>query len=1175
MGFNINGGSFYPPLSMASRVQGQVTLSVRPQAQFLFTRAQVGQVGLTSASYSANEGTLLTFTVARSSGASGSIAVDYAFAGLTDGQPTAPSGTVTWNDGDSAPKGVTVQMGVVAATRNGTLTLSNPRSLSGGAAPTITGTNPASVQVVNVISAPASDVTTFSVVGSGSQFISIGSYFKAGDVPSGLVPVLTDNSNNVLTGFQSQVRTSHPDGSVRHAVMHAQVAGGQSYKIRTGAPATGTTKTVAAFLAAVSGSLARVLITGGATGTCDLRDLLSSPTNRAVMTSDATANLRTIEAGPNVLALRVAQNVGTHLRVNFEVRWYGGTVYWVDVWVVNGYANLAGQGAASYTGQVEINGALQPAEDFSTTTHKNHTCWHASQRLEQEGFWSGQAGDLYPQLNTRYLQATKAVPNYRRVQLPSTVFKNALPRTCAPMDNCEIPDAIDATGPGGHIGLCTQWDANYLKSDGDVRCYRNLMANTNGSGAYSVWLLSSVTGEFMTEVEFPNASWNEQVGYGAGCFTGLSPFPESQYSSHLPSIGFLAYGITGNQFHLDAMNAWVTLENMWTSRSNNFTYQTKNYRKHYEPSLRGQGWQYRSNAQAAYANPDTHFHKAYFNKWVEAVAVTFDIPFYGPGGSRRVAIGGAYCAEGNLDYRLFFHLFWQASLAYACLDLGFSVLLPVAQYASILVAGMFGNTGEFPFELAPRQSLKLGATDNTAGPSTDTFYASFTEVRTQNAIPAGESGTLAMATIASNAESGPDHTGSRNETIRQNADPTGYFANFLGALSYLHRLDVPGGFECYMRGTFSTVQPDFTNVGQFDIGMREVDLPAYIRNAAPLTWTQIPSTLMSSATPANYPGDPSARVYAWGGMALRHIGSEIRFVAAGGHGDSSANDVTRLRLLSENPGWVTERTPTLPATPTGGSHFGDGRPNSRHIYYDQQYHNGRDLHIMHGATFVATNANAFDTVDAYSPALGDYLPAGTFPTSAGAAGVGAKAMNPASGCIYYVSGGGSMRFGRWSINAGTAILATPGGFGEQYKAAAIDPIRGVLLHSRDAANNGWRSYSIDTGVSTARSPETSPGLTATQQSQLTQNGGGHEWDLRGERYLYYPSGQDVLAIDPSTFLATPLGLAGTPPPASTPNGLFSRFRYSPELDICAVVSNYGNNVYFFKFAATQRPIPRG
>lgn len=1047
-------------------------------------------------------------------------------------------------------------------------------NLIAGANYSIGAQSTASITINDRVVAPGSDVTTLAIEGAGTQQVSFGHVFRRGDVPGGQVPVLTDSGNTVVPGYQVQVRTFHADGSARHAVMHGTVIGGQTYKVRASTVESGTNKTVADFLAAVPGSIARVLVTGTISGVCDLRDLLSNATNRAVTTHNATNNLRIIEQGPHVLNVLVSQNVGTHLRVTFEVRWYGGSVYWVDAYAINGYATLNGMGAASYTGQLEVNGTLVTAPQvFTNTPHYNHSAWHPGAGLAGNsgtGFWSGVPGTLYVRHNTQYIQDSGAVPNYRRTQLPGAAHLNGLPQTCAAMDNCQMRDNLDDGGAGEELALLPRWCAVYIKSGGDIRAFRNMLANDNGGAAYPVFFLNHNNGELMTENEFPNASYNQGTGFGLGMFGGQSPFGVSAVVSHHPSVGYVSYLVTGMQFYLDLMNAWTCEANIWNSTNRNLTLQGRTIRRYYESSNRAAAWQIRSNGHCAYINPDNGFLKPQFVAWIKGVATLYDVPHYGPGGTWRKTIGALYESDaGAVNYSLFFHMFYAQSTAWVALDLGFEEYLPVAQYAGILMAGLFGSTGEYPFENAPRDRLKLGTTDQTASAEAAVYYQTFAEVRSANNVPAAESGTLAMAAVMDSID--PDHTGLRNECRRIRVVDS-YFANFLPALSYLHRLGIDGGFECWLRTTLCTAQPDFSSLGsQWDIGPREVSLPAYIRNAAPLTWTSIPNTRMSSATPANYPGDPSARVQAWGGMCVKILGSEIRFCASGGHTDSSGNDVTLLRLNTETPAWSTERNPDTPSN-LNQPYFANGKPNSRHVYHDQQFHNGLNQVIMHGATFVATNANTFDVVSAYSPALRDYLPSSTYANSAGAAGVGTKAVNPASGCIYYVSGGSGMRFGRWSPVNGTTIITTPGGFGELYRASAVNPINGVLLHTRDAANQGWRSYSIDTGASTARSPEASPGLNSAQQSTLAASAGSLEWDMRGKRYLFYTSGQDVFAVDKDTYIASPLGITGTPPPASTPNGLFSRARYVPELDIYVVVSNYGNNAYFFKFAPTQRPM---
>jgi hypothetical protein len=1054
-------------------------------------------------------------------------------------------------------------------------------NLAAGGNYSIGGQSTASITINDLVAVPGSDVTTLAIEGTGTQQVSFGHVFRRGDVPGGQVPVLTDSGNTPVPGYQVQTRTFHADGSVRHAVMHGTVIGGQTYKVRAGTVASGTNKTVAGFLAAVPGSIARVLVTGNTSGICDLRDLLSNPANRAVMTHNATNNLRIIEQGPNVLNVLVSQNVGTHLRVTFEVRWYGGSVYWVDAYAINGYATLNGMGAANYTGQLEVNGSLVTSpQPFTTTPHYNHSAWHPGAELAGNagtGFWSGAPGTLYVRPNTQYIQDSGAVPNYRRTQLPGAAHLNNIPQTCAAMDNCQMRDNLDDGGAGEELALLPRWCAVYIKSGGDIRAFRNMLANDNGGAAYPVFFVNHTNGELMTENEFPNASYNQETGFGSGMFSGQSPFGVSAVVSHHPSVGYVSYLVTGMQFYLDLMNAWTCEANLWNSTNRNLTFQGRTIRRYYEFANRGAAWQIRSNGHCAYINPDNSFLKPQFVAWIKGVATLYDVPHYGPGGTWRKTIGALYEGDaGAVNYSLFFHLFYAQATAWVALDLGFTEYLPVAQYAGILVAGLFGSTGEYPFENAPRDRLKLGATDQTASPESADYYANFTLVKANNdsgAIGAVESGTLAMAALLDDID--PGHTGLRNECRRQRVNDS-YFANFLPALSYLHRLGIDGGFECWLRTTLCTAQPDFSSFGsQWDIGPREVPLPSYIRNAAPLTWTEMPGTILP--TPPYYPGDQTARIRAWGGMAVKWMGSEIRIAAGGGHGDAAGNSVERLRLNAESPAWVIERNPTLPTTPQNQPYFDDGRPNSRHIYYDAQFSQGRNQHILHGASYVWPSAPAFPTVTAYSPAIQDYLPQNTYPNAPASQGAMMKAYNLANGCIYFTGNlGNDMNFSRWSAVNGTAVLLPPSGeYPQQYKAGACDPIRGIVLHACAREENFWRQYSIDNGAFTNRFPATTPGLTPAQQSALLTNAGSLEWDIRGRRYLHYVSGQEVFAInpDPTTgFTAIPIAVQGTPPPASTPHGIYSRARYVPELDIYVVVSNPNQNVYFFKFASTQRPL---
>src|SRR6185295_340953 len=108
----------------------------------------------------------------------------------------------------------------------------------------------------------------------------------------------------------------------------------------------------------------------------------------------------------------------------------------------------------------------------------------------------------------------------------------------------------------------------------------------------------------------------------------------------------------------------------------------------YRQTLRGQGWTYRSVGQAAYLLPDTHPLKSYFVDAVNDVGA-YDAELYvDPGTSpSRNALGAMYMAEGNTEYRVFFHDFFAQATAYVALDLGFESVLPIARYAGGFVAG--------------------------------------------------------------------------------------------------------------------------------------------------------------------------------------------------------------------------------------------------------------------------------------------------------------------------------------------------------------------------------------------------------------------------------------------------------------------------------------------------------
>ncbi len=131
-----------------------------------------GNLALGVSSYSVIEGRQATFTVSRTDGSSGAIAVDWTLSGISQGSPSPASGSITWADGETGSKSRIITVGLVTAGQSGTLTLSNARSTSGGATPVITGAT-ATFAISNDTAAPTVAAIAASALSSSSIQITL------------------------------------------------------------------------------------------------------------------------------------------------------------------------------------------------------------------------------------------------------------------------------------------------------------------------------------------------------------------------------------------------------------------------------------------------------------------------------------------------------------------------------------------------------------------------------------------------------------------------------------------------------------------------------------------------------------------------------------------------------------------------------------------------------------------------------------------------------------------------------------------------------------------------------------------------------------------------------------------------------------------------------------------
>lgn len=663
----------------------------------------------------------------------------------------------------------------------------------------------------------SADVTTFVITGAGTQLASFAHPFKAGDIPSGSVPVITDTSNNPVAGVQADVYVSHADGSVRHAMVHGSLTAG-TYKIRSSS-ISGTALTTAGLLAQFPSEIATVVLSGGVTGTLSLRGLVSSATNRA------SGGMATVNSGPGCLGLEVSQDFSTHLRVTCYLRWYGGSNLWLDVFFRNGYANVAGASDLSYTAVVNLNGVQTSSTTLSP--HYNKAGWHVE--AATSGVYTTRGGGLYIAPNVAYLIATGAVPNYDTTRPMSGTFLGTVRQSMTPMGIGDLSSDIDVVGAQADIGLLSQWGAAYFTSNADSRAFNWVLANEDAGMSYGIfWLDSANNGQPIVAATRPTFILNDGTGLAAGATSGASPYVPAandlgvEPAAHMPAIGYLGYLLTGNRCYLHEMQGSLSTTHMWPSSSQNTTSGGQTIRLWHTQQIRTIAWNYRDCSRCAYIVPTAEPLATYWSNLLTGNLAN-DNAQYGPGGTQVNNLGVIQNGDGVNNYGTFMHFFLVSAFGHMVTELGLggTNAQNVARFVGGFVAGILGANGDYPWQRAADSRYPVATANNNAS-----VYSSFAALAAANisaTIRNTDPGTTAASTAVGSGD--PNFTGNRNEINGwQNGsgqaatgEPVYYFANLQSAAAYLRALNVRGAWLAWYRMTLSGLWPDYSQQPQFSI----------------------------------------------------------------------------------------------------------------------------------------------------------------------------------------------------------------------------------------------------------------------------------------------------------------------------------------------------------------------
>lgn len=443
--------------------------------------------------------------------------------------------------------------------------------------------------------------------------------FRQGDVPESIVAVLNDEP----LPTQVDVKRTHADGSIRHAVLSVRIPGLESPEVQTlelrstqaseGAPGPDVSDLLA------GGFDTRVSITEGGVGyESSARDLLES-----------ASSIRWLD-GPVVTELHVTGPVvgasGEHpaLRVVFDVRFYGAESARVSVAIENTWDDTPGN--LTYDVSITDDEASVMFE-ASSLEHYHHARWR------HVAAWGKPAPSVDVAHDLDYLIEVGAVPRY---DTSRTVPQSSIDSLVAsweasnrgPMGNGIVTEYFPTTGGRGDIGPLPQWAAIALMTfdPGAMSVMHGVGAL---SGSFSVHYRARDTGRALSIDDHPTVTLIDSAAQYSDPQDKLPPCSdcESPYTvdaAHQPSLAFVPYLLTGDSYYLDELYFWTSFNFI----SQNWDYRGKEQGWLHSQQVRAQAWTLRTLAHTAWIAPDDDPERAMLEEklqnnfaWYEGNAV--------------------------------------------------------------------------------------------------------------------------------------------------------------------------------------------------------------------------------------------------------------------------------------------------------------------------------------------------------------------------------------------------------------------------------------------------------------------------------------------------------------------------------------------------------------------------
>ena len=507
------------------------------------------------------------------------------------------------------------------------------------AAPEQVSSTPAGVSTISVKSATpaataatAAATTTYSVFGMVTDArilntsataqaalpVTFGQVFAAGDLlPTESLVGRFENGSTIP--LQLDVKATHADGSVRHALVSGIVSDMAAKETRTlslmktNAPHATGMGPKALLMNGFSASVHATI--NGVRYDASADDIIKTGGAYQTWLSGAVANEWHVSA-PLTTSNGVAH---PHLTARFAIRWYDAIKKArVDVTVENAWAYEPNPQNFTYDAEVVVRGEVMYSKPG--LTHFSHSRWR------KMFWWGGNASQAHVKHNTAYLIASKALPNYdKSVVIPEATLAGLKSKWTGtltePMGIGLATGYMPGTGGRDDLGLLPGWAATYLLSM-DARAKEVTLGTAELAGSWSAHYRDKKTDRPVSLIDYPymtikgrstdtkNPATKQYEAFPL-CATGATcNSPYSHDTSHQPAFAYLPYLVSGDYYYLEEMQFWA----MYNVFQTNPGYRSNIKGLLHREQVRGQAWSMRTLAEAAYITPDDDRLKEHFTR---------------------------------------------------------------------------------------------------------------------------------------------------------------------------------------------------------------------------------------------------------------------------------------------------------------------------------------------------------------------------------------------------------------------------------------------------------------------------------------------------------------------------------------------------------------------------------